>query len=54
MELCAEKCGSFGKAFDWGSKGCLFEACGRQRLCVVFLSKALYPLLSTCSTQKDI
>ena len=36
--------GLFGRALDWGSKGCKFE----NHWCrwLVSLSKALYPLLS--------
>ena len=38
--------------FDLGSKCHWFET--RRRHCVVSLSKTLYPLLSTDSTQEDM
>ena len=48
-----ERIGKVGKALDWGSKGCCFEA--HWCHCDVSLSMTLYLLLSTCtdSTQKD-
>ena len=43
---------SVGRVVDLGeSKGCELETHGRH--CVVSLSKTLYPLLSTGSTQED-
>ena len=45
-----EHCGSFGRLLDWGLKGCSFETC--QSHCVVSLSKTLYLLLSTDSTDR--
>ena len=46
--------GSVGRALDRGLKGCWFELHRRRSLCVVSLSKTLYPLLSTGSTQEDL
>ena len=42
-----------GSVLDWGLKGCLFETHRRQSHCIVSLSKILYPLFSTGSTQED-
>ena len=41
-----------GREFDSGLRGCGLEP--HQRPCVVFLSKTLYPMLSTGSTQEDL
>ena len=40
-----------GRVLNFRSKGCWFET--NWRHCIVSLSKALYPLLSTGSTQDD-
>ena len=40
-----------GRVLDLRSRGCGFEP--HQRHCIVALSKTLYPLLSTGSTQED-
>ena len=40
-----------GRVFDSGSWGCKFEP--HWKHCIVSLSKRLYPLLSTGSTQED-
>ena len=40
-----------GRVLDMGLKGCEFKTDWRH--CVVSLSKTLYLLLSTCSTQDD-
>ena len=45
--------GSVSGALDWGSKGCKLETHCRRSNCVVFLSKTLYLLHSTGSTQED-
>ena len=45
--------GSDSIALDWGSKGCWFMLHRRRSHWVVSLSKTLYPLLSTGSTQED-
>ena len=48
-----EECsGSVGRALDWGSKGFVSLIISASH-CVVTLSKALYLLLSTGSTQED-
>ena len=44
--------GSVGRVLDLGSKGCLLQT--HLRHCVVSVSKALYSLLSTGSTQEDL
>ena len=41
------------RVLDWGSKGCGFQPYRRRSHCVVSLSKTLYLLLSTDSTQED-
>ena len=41
-----------GRVLDSRSRGCRFKP--HQQLCVVSLSKTLYPLLSTGSTQDDL
>ena len=41
-----------GRMLDLRLRGCGFEP--HQRHCVVHLSKTLYPLLSTGSTQEDL
>ena len=43
--------GSVGRVLELGLKGYLLWA--HVSHCVVFLSKTLYPLLSTGSTQED-
>ena len=52
-EFKVEGSGSVGRALDWGLKGCWFEPHHWWCHCVVSLSKTLYPLLSTGSTQED-
>ena len=47
----AELSGSVGRALDCGSKGCRFEPHLRWSHCIV---AALYPLLSTGSSQEDL
>ena len=49
----AERSGTVGGALNWGLKGYWYKPNSQQSLCVVFLSKTLYPLLSTGSTQED-
>ena len=39
------------RVLNWRLRGCGFEP--NQRHCIVSLSKTLYPLLSTGSTQED-
>ena len=41
-----------GRVLDSGLRGCGFEP--HWRYCIVSLSKTLYPLLSTGSTQEDL
>ena len=48
-----EHSGSVGRALDLGLHGCWFEPHGLQSHCVVSLSKTLYLLLITGSTQED-
>ena len=43
---------SVGRALDWGTKGCQFET--HQSHCIVSLTMACYPLLSTGSIQEDV
>ena len=45
--------GPVGRVLDVGSKGRELETHCQQSHCVVSLSKKLYPLLSTVSTQGD-
>ena len=49
-----ERSGSVGRALDCGTKGCWFETQRQQSQSVVSLSKTLYLLLSTGSTQEDM
>ena len=44
---------SVGRGLDWGLKGCKFETHCKRSHCVLSLSKTLYLLLSTGSTQED-
>ena len=48
-----ELCGSVGRSLDLGLKGLKFKTQFRRSHFVVYLSKTLYPLLSTVSTQDD-
>ena len=47
-----ERIGSVGRASDCGSKGCWFKPHHQRSRCVVALSKTLYALLRTGSTQE--
>ena len=42
-----------GRSLDWGLKGRYFETQYQQSHCVVSLSKTLYSLLGTVSTQEE-
>ena len=54
MIICAaEHSGSVGRVLDWEPNGYQFESHHRQSQCVVSLSKELYLLLNTGSTQED-
>ena len=53
LYILADCGGSVGRALDWGSKGCQFEPHRQQSHYVLSLSKILYLLLSTASTQED-
>ena len=48
-----ERSDSVGTALHWGSKGCYFESHCRLSHSVVSLSKTLYLLLSSGSTQEN-
>ena len=51
--LKVELSGSVGRMLDWELKGCYFKSHCRRSHYVMSLSKTLYPLLSTGSTQED-
>ena len=54
LEVMVEVCGNLGQGAQWLS-GRVLDGCGFEphwRHCGVSLSKALYPLLSTGSTQE--